>query len=582
MPTIKSRSPWVWLTAIAIAALCLRIYQLSQRTFYWDDLVIPARFRDTGFTDFFQSYDGHVMPGAIGIQVLADAIAPLNFVFPACVIVVMTAATYGFFAAALTRLFPQQESRDLRGLYTLTFVALTFSPFLMTASGWWSAALNSLGWQLGFAVTLWCASIAVNSPHRLVWPSVVASIAVLGALTLSEKSLSIVPLVAFTVWITHRRINWLFWLGPLALSIAWAFVVFSNTTVFRSDSPQNLMDFLPETLGKAVIPGMLGGPWVWERWTPSQAFASPPTWLLILAVVVAAVLVIGWVFRRPRRGAELVVSLAFFMVLMWVLGNARTGPGAADLLTRTLHYYAEWWTLSVLILAAGTYRWPSSRRHLPHLRFILAILLAVSSTITTVSWVNAWKDDPTGNYLANLQRSLDQAQELILDQPVPLEVLTPLMHPYNTIYSVTGKEKENLTTRPQVIDTQGNVVPAAVLPAARTEQGDAEQCGIRVQSGRWKIVKIDNPLPFGLWVWELNAVASTPGTTMTITTPNGLETAEQTRSRAVTVPVSTDLQPEWVSVHGGGGTIMVEVHGPDSNAHICLGAGNIAPMVPQG
>ena len=201
MPTIKSRSPWVWLTAIAIAALCLRIYQLSQRTFYWDDLVIPARFRDASFTDFFQSYDGHVMPGAIGIQVLADAIAPLNFVFPACVIVVMTAATYGFFAAALTRLFPRQKSRDLRGLCTLTFVALTFSPFLMTASGWWSAALNSLGWQLGFAVTLWCASIAVNSPHRLVWPSVVASLAVLGALTLSEKSLSIAPLVAFTVWI---------------------------------------------------------------------------------------------------------------------------------------------------------------------------------------------------------------------------------------------------------------------------------------------------------------------------------------------------------------------------------------------
>ena len=129
---------------------------------------------------------------------------------------------------------------------------------------------------------------------------------------------------------------------------------------------------------------------------------------------------------------------------------------------------------------------------------------------------------------------------------------------------------------------QGNVVPAAVLPAARTGHGDAEQCGIRVQSGQWKIVEIDNPLPFGLWVWELNAVASTPGTTMTITTPNGLETAEQTRSRAVTVPVSTDLQPEWVSVPGGGGTIMVEVHGADSNAHICLGAGNIGPMVPQG
>lgn len=64
---------------ITVAVLVLRGWQLSQRSFYWDDLVIPARFRDTGL---WVPYDGHLMPGSAAVQILADSVAPLQWWLP--------------------------------------------------------------------------------------------------------------------------------------------------------------------------------------------------------------------------------------------------------------------------------------------------------------------------------------------------------------------------------------------------------------------------------------------------------------------------------------------------------------------
>ena len=48
----------------------LRCVQVSQRTLYWDDLVIPAKFSPLSFTGLFRLYDNHLMPGSALVQAL--------------------------------------------------------------------------------------------------------------------------------------------------------------------------------------------------------------------------------------------------------------------------------------------------------------------------------------------------------------------------------------------------------------------------------------------------------------------------------------------------------------------------------
>lgn len=564
-----------WLALLGALSLVVRGVQLSQRTLYWDDLVIPAFYRDASPAGWFQSYDGHVMPGAVALQLFADRVAPLEFWLPAVIIVLLNALALFFYAVSLRRLLPEQPRTQI-----LTFVALAFSPFLMTASGWWSAALNALGWQLGMALVLFFASRASSAP-KVLWFSVGATFSALLAMLFTEKGLAVVPAALIVVWLYTRRVEWQFWAAPLVTTAAWAAVVFTNTSVGEDNQASRLFGNIPETLAQGILPATLGGPWQWVRWAPSQAFAHPAAVFWVPAVVIVVALLGLWIFRQPKRAVILVPSLAFLGVVFWVLGNARTSRGTADLLTLTLHYYPEWWAWTILLAAVASHRWPSSRRqHLPF-RTALAVALVLSSMASTWTWVAAWQDDPAEAYIQNLQASISEHPIPLLEQPVPLEVLTPLMHPHNTVASVTGVPATDVTDHPQVVDNTGHITEGAVLASARTANGPHPQCGYRVKAGEHQIIPIDHPLPFGSWVWEMNAVASAPGTTVTLSTPNGLETQQQTNERAVTVPVDTELGTQWVHVPGGGGMLRVDVDGESPDAHVCIGTGAIGPLLPK-
>ena len=97
-------------------------------------------------------------------------------------------------------------------------------------------------------------------------------------------------------------------------------------------------------------------------------------------------------------------------------------------------------------------------------------------------------------------------------------------------------------------------------------------------AGQSAILELTQPLPFGEWTWELNAAATRP-VHVTITTPNGLESAEETDKRAVTVRVDEQLKTQWVRVPGGGGLVKLQVSGP-VGASVCVGTGAIGGLFP--
>lgn len=58
------------------------------------------------------------------------------------------------------------------------------------------------------------------------------------------------------------------------------------------------------TVNNAIVPALIGGPWIWDRWIPSPPMAAAPIWLIALgwaAVVAAGVFALLGDSAEPRR-----------------------------------------------------------------------------------------------------------------------------------------------------------------------------------------------------------------------------------------------------------------------------------------
>lgn len=582
---------------IAVAVLVLRGWQLSQRTFYWDDLVIPARFRDTGL---WVPYDGHLMPGSAAVQILTDAVAPLQWWLPVAITVAATALT----AFLWWRLLGHVTDRRLPR--TIAFTAIMFSPFLGTASGWWSAGVNALAWQIAAAGV---GIIVLSTPARsglrtAAARSLAASAVLLVGLCMTEKALSVVPalfMVALVLRGCGRRLALAVYTLPGALTGGWA-VLYLVLVDRAPDAFSPGLDGVTTALGSSVLPGVLGGPWSWDRWNPSPAFSTTSGAVQVAAALVVVGLVAVYLVHVRGRIisglAALAGSAGYLVVILLLLREGRTGEGSTDLLARGMHYYADWWAVTVLLLVsavAGAHRPTPQRtgsggsadRTKPNtaVAAVVCLLFIISSTVSTVSWVSAWSGDETDAYLAGVRQAVGSAQSSgipLPEQNTPLEVLTPLMSPYNTVGAVAGRlhggdDIGAVTTNPRVVTPDGRVVDAAVLDIARSTAGDSPDCGVRVEAGQPQIITVDPALPFGDWTWEFTATADQP-VTVGLSTPNGLEEESQWRARTVDVEVGTDLVTRWVNISGGGGTILAEIDGPPGS-HVCVGAGAVGPLL---
>ncbi|MGP9724605.1 hypothetical protein ACT3SZ_11385 [Corynebacterium sp. AOP40-9SA-29] len=553
---------------ILAALLGLRGWQLSQRTFYWDDLVIPPSFRDSGL---WAPYDGHLMPGSAALQVAVDSLAPLQWWLPCVVTLAATALAAVLWWILLGRL------TERWGLRVLGFTALVFSPFLGAATGWWSAGVNALAWQLTAAGV----GLALTASRGVVLRTTLATLVLLGGLLMTERALTVVPAVLAVALVLRLRRgpsgDRLVLVVPALLTLAWAGVYLA--VVGRGDGGGDApgLHGVTSALGSSVLPGVFGGPWSWDRWNPSPAFSTTPSLVqVILAVLLAALLV--WTLVRARRRpaasiAALAASCGYLLVVLLLLREGRTGDGASDLLARGMHYYADWWTVTVVLVVAAApvlaRTWTAA---------LAAVLFALSSTVSTVTWVSAWSDDETAAYLAGVRQAASEAQDVgtvLLDQNTPLEVLTPLMSPYNRVGALAAGVGD-VSTAPTVVLPDGRVAEAEVLDISRSAQGDVPDCGVRVDAGQPQIITVEPALPFGDWTWEFTATADQE-LTVQLSTPNGLEDEAQWRARAVDVDVDTDLVTRWVNLSGGGGTIMAEIDGPPGS-HMCVGAGAVGAL----
>lgn len=644
---------------IVFAAGAAALWRVSGRTLYWDDFLIPAIYGDPGalsFTGLFRPHDGHLMPGAIAIQLAVDRLAPLSWWLPAALIVLGTlASALAWAASGIARGRP------------LVLAMLCFSPFMGVALGWWSAALNSLGWQIACALAVLILRRArPSSPSRQLLVGCGVALAVLLGLLLTEKALSIVPLLTavaifFPAFLSPHfqdaatpRTRALTLLPGWLLTAGWAVLYFAlnrgaqapdsaGTAAEQSgqagDAASVIWGAVPRALAEAIAPGVLGGPWGFERWSPGASFASPSTALSVLAVLGLVAALGFWLWRGVALGQglrlrliALGLSVGYLAIVFGSLALARSGVGTADVIASSLHYYADWFAATVLLCTAaatqgeadtqgssetrGSSRAPgssaepgaadtpghaerlgqpksprASRRVRRVAQPVLAVAFIASSALTTGAYLGSWADDHTPEWLRNTKESLRASPAPLLPQPVPA-----------TIANRFGPERVDIgdvarslpdwpgvsagTPTPQFLLDEGKLVAGDVLKLAENTQPNSKECGQRIPLNKPTHVTLDAPLKFGEWTWVLNTSATAP-VTLRILTPNGLESYEDSLARAQRVHVPAELNQQYVRVSGGGDTIEVLATPtapatPAAGNYVCLGAGEIGPLLPQG
>lgn len=640
---------------VALLTVGARGFQLSQRGLFWDDLVIPSFYSgfnpvggqptpamgenspsatppgvpgappaDPASAQFaaeqlhsalgktipdahaslperlFTPYDGHLMPGASALQLAVSRADPLSWHVPAVLIFGLTIAlTIGWFLVARKAI----QWGASPGLALIVYTAACVSPFLSSATGWWSAAINALAWQLAAVGIL---LVGLRTKNRTVALSIAFTGIQLTALLFTEKALSLVAIIATVTWVraqVQRQPRLLrATIAPAVLTVAWA-AWYLSIAGFHDDSEGfAVTTAIPKALATLVLPGMIGGPWVWDRWHPGSPFADlalgiavPLSLAIVTGLLYLAWRVVSNSTRSTRRAMCVLAmivgaSFAYLAAVLVVMVRARTSTGTTDLLPRTPHYYADWWTFTLVVVLLGGIALSSRRPsdHPPAIptgrRFsVAAMFLAISATISTVTWTTTWQDDHTREYLANLRQTVVDPQRAgtlspLLSQPARIDVLSPLLHPFNSINAIAGVPVATHTTQPKVVDDSGRLVDAGVLRVASNKKGTEPQCGTRITAGKPRVVVLDQPLPFGDWTWEFNA-AATQDAQVRISMPNGLQSASEVSKRAVTVPVGTELQTQWVRINGVGGTIALEVQGAEGTS-VCLGEGAIGPLLP--
>ena len=177
---------------------------------------------------------------------------------------------------------------------------------------------------------------------------------------------------------------------------------------------------------------------------------------------------------------------------------------------------------------------------------------------------------------------------VLIDQPVPYEVLLPVAYPKN-MYSQVFRDLRDrpefgdVAYRPRMFDDAGNLTDATVAEISRIPQGEVEGCGNQLIVGPDGTVGADIPLSsiirLGDWVLELNAISSEP-LDVRLSLPNPFESPEQTLAGSTVVGLDDELVQRWVSVSGGGNTLRVDVEDAPVGASVCIGSGAIGPLVP--
>lgn len=588
--------------SVAAAAVLLIAAQTAIRAvvafggyFYWDDLILVGRAGTQSLLSadyLFTDHDGHVMPGAFLLGGAITRLAPLVWTWPAVSLVVLQ------LLASLALLRALHVILGWRPVLLIPLCFALFTPLTLPAFAWWAAALNSLPLLAAMAWVCADAILLVRTGNRRYAASGVA-VFLLGLLFFEKAA--VIPFVAITVvallyyvqsgdgraalrtvW---RRGVWL-WLPALGLTAAWAvlYVLVVDQQRWSSDLPMT-WDLLRRSVTHGIVPGLVGGPWQWQRWAPASPWAVPPVAAMALGWVALAAVVALSLLRKQRIGAVWLCAAGYAVACQIPIYLMRSSAFTALELAQTLRYLPDLvWVLALLAAvglcapnrpAAG---WLDRSVARTATVTVLVAVFVASSLVSTRTFLASWQDNPTKSYLQNAIRGLATAHASspapMLDQEVDPLILQRVVGPQNLASHLFAlltdrPDFDRSTDRLRMFDSRGNVRDAQVTWVRTVVPGPRPQCGYFVEPDRPVRMPLDGPLLPAEWTAEINYLANTEGS-MLMSLPVG----PQTR-----VAVKPGLNRVYVRLSGAGDAITVQ--SATTALTLCVASGPVGYLAPR-
>jgi hypothetical protein len=596
--------PHTRVPAVAVAAGALITLHLMVRAalafggyFYWDDLIIVGRAGTQpllSWSYLFTDHDGHIMPAAFLLGGVITRVAPLVWTWPAVSLLVLQSI------AALALLRALWVILGWRPVLLVPLGFALFTPLAVPAFAWWASALNYLPMIAAMAWVCADAILLVRTGSRRY--AISGAVAFTVGLTFFEKS-AVIPFAAFAVvallshvhgesgaLLTTWRRGRPLWLACLGITTAWVALYLMVVDQRRWSSDLGMTwDLLARSFTHGIVPGLVGGPWQWQRWAPASPWAVPPASVMALGWVALAVAVAVSVLRKQRLGPVWLVAAGYAVACQVPIYLMRSSAYTALELAQTLRYLPDLVVMLALLAAVGLCApnrpgtaWLDASARRRAVLASLAVAFIASSLVSTKTFLASWQDNPTKSYLSNAVAGLTQARAespaSMLDQEVDPLILQRVQGPQNLashMFALIADRPDfgGSTDLLRMLDASGKVVDADVTWVRRTLPGPAPQCGYFVSSDAQPdaVVRmpLDGPLLPADWTAELNYLANTEGS-LVVSLPVGTETK---------VAVKPGLNRVYVRLSGAGETIAIR---PATAAlTVCVASGPVGYLAPR-
>ena len=386
-------------------------------------------------------------------------------------------------------------------LVPLTFAL--FTPLGVPGFAWWAAALNSLPMLAAMAWVCADAILLVRTGNQRY--AVSGVLVFFGGLLFFEKA-AVIPFVAFavtallayvagdglalrTVWRRGARL----WVASLALTAGWIvlYLVVVDQQRWSCDLAMT-WDLLSRSITHGIVPGLVGGPWDWQRWAPASPWATP------------TVDRHGPGLARARRSGGGVTCSASSAWPVWAVGAVgyavacqipiylmRSSRFTALELAQTLRYLPDLVVVLALLAAVGfcapnrdgrrgsTPRRPGRWSSSP-----VAAVFVASSLYSTATFLTIWRDNPTRPTCRTPQAALAAAHTAsdapMLDQEVDPLILQRVAWPENLVSHMFALVRDrpefaSATTELRMLDMTGRLVDAKVTWVRTIRPGPTPQ-----------------------------------------------------------------------------------------------------------
>jgi hypothetical protein len=575
---------------LIVVALLVRAVLAFRGYFYWDDLILTGRAGTQNILSasyLFDDHDGHVMPGAFLLAGAITRLAPLNWIGPAISLVVLQ------LVASLALLRALVVILGWRPALLIPLVFALFTPLAIPGYAWWAAALNSLPMLAAMSWVCADAILLIRTGNQRYAATALA--AYLVGLLFFEKA-AVIGFVAFaitallahvtgedsplrTVWRRGIRL----WTSSLVLTAGWIglYLIVVDQERWSSDLLMT-WNLLRRSITHGIVPGLVGGPWSWDRWAPASPWATPPPIVIAIGwVALAAILTISLI-RKKRIVAVWMVAAGYAVACQVPIYLMRSSRFTALELAQTLRYFPD--LVIVLALCAavafrapnrGASRWLDASRARTAATAAVALAFVASSLYSTATFMTSWRDNPAQPYLQNAERTLaaGRSDAPLLDQEVDPFVLQRVAFPENLashMFALLGRRPSfgSTTERLRMLDAKGRLVDAKVTWVRTITPGPTPQCGYFVQTDAPAQMAIDGPLLPADWTAEINYLANTEGT-MTMSLSEG---------PSVNVAVRPGLNRVFIRLPGAGDAITVRAK--TAAMSLCIASGPIGFVAP--